>query len=176
MDPAEPFQSTVGAACSGDRNAYESLFGRNLPVLVAYLRSRIGGAMAKAESAEDLAQSVCREVLCDLPELEFRREDQFRAYLFLQARRKVLDRARYYQLPEGPSPEYCLRVYRTEYEANGGVDDYKIMGRRIASDISRSAASCASRCSRMTLSAASASCRCRACIKARCSASEAAYR
>lgn len=99
MDPAEPFQSTLGAACSGDRNAYESLFGRNLPVLVAYLRSRIGGAMAKAESAEDLAQSVCREVLCDLPELEFRREDQFRAYLFLQARRKVLDRARYYQLP-----------------------------------------------------------------------------
>ena len=36
MDPAEPFHSTVGAACRGDRNAYESLFGRNLPVLVAY--------------------------------------------------------------------------------------------------------------------------------------------
>ena len=98
MAPENPFHSTAGAACRGDQKAYDTLFGRNLPVLVAYLRNRIGGAMAKAESAEDLAQSVCREVLCDLPALEFRREDQFRAYLFLQARRKVLDRARYYQL------------------------------------------------------------------------------
>jgi RNA polymerase sigma factor (sigma-70 family) len=54
--------------------------------------------MARVESPEDLAQSVCREVLADLPELDFRREDQFRAYLFLQARRKVLDRARYYRV------------------------------------------------------------------------------
>ncbi len=98
MDPAESFPNTVSAAHSGDRRAYETLFGRNLPVLVAYLRNRIGGAMAKAETPEDLAQSVCREVLIDLPELEFGREDQFRAYLFLQARRKVLDRARYYQV------------------------------------------------------------------------------
>lgn len=99
MDPDSPFPSTVNAACRGDRGAYETLFGRNLPVLVAYLQKRIGGAMAKAESAEDLAQSVCREVLVDLSELEFHREDQFRAYLFLQARRKVLDRARYYKIP-----------------------------------------------------------------------------
>ena len=98
MDPAPSFSSTVGAACRGEDGAYATLFGRNLPVLVAYLRSRCRGAMARVESPEDLAQSVCREVLADLPELDFRREDQFRAYLFLQARRKVLDRARYYRV------------------------------------------------------------------------------
>lgn len=98
MDPVESFPSTVSAAHSGDRRAYETLFGRALPVLVQYLRKRIGGAVAKAETPEDLAQSVCREVLADLPELEFCREDQFRAYLFLQARRKVIDRVRYYQV------------------------------------------------------------------------------
>jgi RNA polymerase sigma-70 factor (ECF subfamily) len=98
MDPAPSFSSTVGAACRGEEGAYATLFGRNLPVLVAYLRSRCRGAMARVESPEDLAQSVCREVLADLPELDFRREDQFRAYLFLQARRKVLDRARYYRV------------------------------------------------------------------------------
>lgn len=98
MDPGPSFRTTVGAACHGDRDAHHTLFGRNLPVLIAYLRKRIGGAIARAESAEDLAQSVCREVLADLPALQFHREDQFRAYLFLQARRKLMDRARYYQV------------------------------------------------------------------------------
>jgi RNA polymerase sigma factor (sigma-70 family) len=98
VDSPAAFPSTVGAACRGDDRAYATLFGRNLPVLVGYLRRRMGGAIAKAESPEDLAQSVCREVLADLPQLEFRREDEFRAYLFLQARRKLLDRARYYHV------------------------------------------------------------------------------
>ena len=69
MDPAPSFSSTVGAACRGEEGAYATLFGRNLPVLVAYLRSRCRGAMARVESPEDLAQSVCREVLADLPSL-----------------------------------------------------------------------------------------------------------
>lgn len=41
---------------------------------------------------------------------------------------------RQFQLPEGPDPAYCLRVYRTEYEALGGTDDYKIRGRAIHSN------------------------------------------
>lgn len=42
--------------------------------------------------------------------------------------------ARYFQLPEGPKPEYCLRVHKTEWELLGNKDDYKIEGRYIATD------------------------------------------
>ncbi|MBL9076504.1 MAG: sigma-70 family RNA polymerase sigma factor [Planctomycetes bacterium] len=91
------FESRIQAAASGDDRAYGELFENNLPALVAYLRGRVGGELAGRESVRDLAQSVCREVLRDLGELEFRSEEQFRAYLFLQASRKVVDRYRYHK-------------------------------------------------------------------------------
>ncbi len=78
--------------------ALEQLFARNLPALVAYLRARVGGALAARESISDLAQSVCREVLLDQPQLHFPNEESFRAYLFLQASRKVVDRYRYHKM------------------------------------------------------------------------------
>lgn len=77
---------------------YEQLFARNLPALVAYLRARVGGALAARESISDLAQSVCREVLEDQARLQFPNEESFRAYLFLQASRKVIDRYRYHKM------------------------------------------------------------------------------
>ncbi len=74
---------------------YESLFQRNLPRLVAFIRARAGRAIAARESAVDLAQSVCREVLADMGEFEYRGDEAFRAWLFAQATRKILDRNRY---------------------------------------------------------------------------------
>lgn len=50
---------------------FDSLFQRNLPRLVAFIRARAGKAIALRESAADLAQSVCREVLADLKEFEY---------------------------------------------------------------------------------------------------------
>ncbi|MBX3462535.1 MAG: RNA polymerase sigma factor [Planctomycetes bacterium] len=91
------FESRIHAAVSGDRRAHDELFTRNLPALVAFLRAKVGGELSVRESVGDLAQSVCREVLLDLPRLEFRSEEQFRAYLFLQASRKVVDRYRYHK-------------------------------------------------------------------------------
>ncbi len=78
--------------------AFEQLFARNLPALVAYLRARVGGALAQRESVSDLAQSVCREVLQDRAELRFESEEAFRAFLFLQASRKVVDRYRFHKM------------------------------------------------------------------------------
>lgn len=45
----------------------------------------------------DLAQSVCREVLVDLSAFDFRSEEAFRGWLFLQATRKIVDRYRYHK-------------------------------------------------------------------------------
>ncbi len=91
------FDSRIQAAASGDPRAYGELFEQNLPALVAFLRGKVGGELAGRESVRDLAQSVCREVLRDVGQLRFRGEEQFRAYLFLQAARKVVDRYRYHK-------------------------------------------------------------------------------
>lgn len=91
------FESRVQAAASGDGHAYDALFAHNMPALVAFLRGKVGGELAGRESVRDMAQSVCREVLRDLGGLHFAGEEQFRAYLFLQASRKVIDRHRYHK-------------------------------------------------------------------------------
>lgn len=83
---------------SGDRQPtpdVEALFARNLPPLVAFVRARAGRAVAARESAIDIAQSVCREVLQDIGNLEYRGEEAFRGWLFMQATRKILDRNRF---------------------------------------------------------------------------------
>jgi RNA polymerase sigma-70 factor (ECF subfamily) len=93
----DDFETKVQAAAAGDRAAYDQLFEQNLPALIAFLRAKVGGELAERESVRDLAQSVCREVLRDIERLDFRAEEQFRAYLFLQAARKVVDRYRYHK-------------------------------------------------------------------------------
>ena len=93
----DDFETKVQAAAAGDRRAYDQLFEQNLPALIAFLRAKVGGELAERESVRDLAQSVCREVLRDIDRLDFRAEEQFRAYLFLQAARKVVDRYRYHK-------------------------------------------------------------------------------
>ena len=116
------FDSRVQAAASGDRAAYDELFASSMPALQAYLRSKVGGELAQRESVQDLAQSVCREVLRDIDQLVFRNPEQFRAYLFLQASRKVVDRYRYHkqemrdparvrELPEEGSEAAVLASY-----------------------------------------------------------------
>ncbi|MBL8898349.1 MAG: sigma-70 family RNA polymerase sigma factor [Planctomycetes bacterium] len=88
--------TTISAAAAGDANALNALFERNLPLLEAFLRVRAGRALQARESIRDLAQSVCREVLGDWEKIELRSEKEFRNYLFLEAGRKILKKARFH--------------------------------------------------------------------------------
>ncbi len=80
----------------GERHPLEQLIERNLPSLKAFLGTRVGPVLRGQESTADLVQSVCREVLQDQDVFEFQGEAAFRAWLFEVARRKMVDRHRYY--------------------------------------------------------------------------------
>lgn len=88
----------VDAAQRGDREAIEALLGEQFPALVRWLESRVGQDIRSRESISDLAQSVCREVLVDVERIEVRSEAEFRAWMFQQAGRKVIDRYRFYKM------------------------------------------------------------------------------
>ena len=89
-------RDTVIAASGGSRKAIAVLMGHQLPALQAFLRVRMGPGLSARESAEDLAQSVCREMLQDLDQFEYRGEEAFRKWLFQQAARKLIDKSRYW--------------------------------------------------------------------------------
>ena len=74
----------------------DRLLERHLPDLRAYLRRRARGLLAARESASDLAQSVCREVIEHVDRFEHGAEESFRAWLYRTAERKLVSRYRYY--------------------------------------------------------------------------------
>ena len=119
------FAAEIRAARSGEKRALTSLFQRNLPPLVAFIRARAGKAIAARESAADIAQSVFREVLQDADQIELQGEGAFRNWIYMQATRKVLDRAKFHgrdrrdasrevPIPEaGPAADALLDCYAT---------------------------------------------------------------
>lgn len=114
------------------RLALDRLLESQLPALLAFLRHRTGNALAARETVEDLAQSVCREILQDMPKLRFESEDKFRAYLFLQAVRKVVDRARFHRMEcRDQRRERCLPDTRSAAEQ--GIYSHLVTGTQVAS-------------------------------------------
>lgn len=123
MSQERDFAAEIVAARRGEPKALDSLFARNLPPLVAFIRARSGKAIAARESAVDIAQSVFREVLADAERIELLGEGAFRNWLFMQATRKVLDRAKFHGrdrrdfakevgIPEaGPAADALLACY-----------------------------------------------------------------
>lgn len=89
-------QDLLARAAAGDAAAKERLLIGNLPRLEAYLRLQAGAAVRRKESIRDLVQSVCLEVLRDLPEFEFRGEAQFRHWLCKHALHKLINKREYY--------------------------------------------------------------------------------
>lgn len=95
MDTRES-RPLVLQARGGDAAALHELMARHLPGLRAYIRLRCGPALRARESASDLAQSACRDVLGDLGAFQWNGEAGFRAWLYTAALRKIADRAQYW--------------------------------------------------------------------------------
>lgn len=81
-------------AASGDEQALATLLARHLPAMRAYVRAHMGPQLRAHESSSDLVQSVCRELLTHQERFQFPGEQQFLAWLYTTARRKISNRAR----------------------------------------------------------------------------------
>ncbi len=94
---SDPSRELVERATRGDGVAIDSLLERYLPDLCDFVRHRAGAALAQKESASDLVQSACREVLQHMDRFRYDGEDGFRRWLFATTLRKIQDRHRYWR-------------------------------------------------------------------------------
>jgi RNA polymerase sigma-70 factor (ECF subfamily) len=68
-----------------------------LPQLRGFVRLRMGPELRAKESASDLVQSTCREVLGHLDRFQHGGEVQFRRWLFTTALRKIKNKLAFYR-------------------------------------------------------------------------------
>ena len=99
----ERHATLVEQATQGDGDALDALLERHLPNLLTYVRLHAGPLLLGKESAIDLVQSVCRQVLGELDRFEYRGEPAFRKWLFTTALNKIRKRHRYWRA-EGRDP------------------------------------------------------------------------
>ncbi|MEQ8767301.1 MAG: RNA polymerase sigma factor [Planctomycetota bacterium] len=90
-------EKLVEAATRGDDIAIDELLNRYLPGLRAFIRLRSGRMLRAKESASDLAQSVCREVLQHMDRFQYGGESGFKSWLYTTALRKIANRQAFYQ-------------------------------------------------------------------------------
>ncbi len=95
MDPTrssvgpEQGDGLVAAAQRGEPGAIDALIAAHLDDLRAYVRLQLDPRLRVRESSSDVVQSVCREVLRDLPRFGDRGPGAFRAWLFAAALNKI---------------------------------------------------------------------------------------
>lgn len=94
--PPTESRGLVERVQAGDAQALEELLAMHMPRLRAFVRVRLGPRLAARESASDVVQSACRDVLGRLDSFRYGGEAGFRAWLYAAAARKVADRAEYW--------------------------------------------------------------------------------
>ena len=80
-----------------DQVELDALLERHLPALRAFVRLRAGRRVAEHESASDLVQSVCRELLTSAERFRYEGEAAFKSWLFTAALRKIIARDRHWR-------------------------------------------------------------------------------
>lgn len=89
-------ETLFARAQDGDRSVLPELLAAHADALVGFLRLHSTPRLRLLESAADLAQSTCREVLEDLDRFEFRDPASFRAWIFQRALMVLQRRQRYH--------------------------------------------------------------------------------
>lgn len=92
--PARHSGELLRASRAGDRDALEALLQHHLPGLRAFVRVKMSPLLRAKESAGDLVQSACCEILTALDDFEYRGEDAFRGWLYTAVWHKVLNKER----------------------------------------------------------------------------------
>lgn len=87
----------VQSASRGDPAAIAALLEAHLPRLRAFVRLRVGPELRQRESASDVVQSACREVLANMERFRYHGEEQFRRWLFTTALRKLADKVEHHR-------------------------------------------------------------------------------
>ncbi len=80
-----------------DAGGVEVLLARYLPGLRAFIRLRSGPLVRAREESEDLAQSVCREILQNAARFQHGDEVGFKHWLFTTALRRIQNRHDYWK-------------------------------------------------------------------------------
>ncbi len=119
--PANDSGALVALASRGDLPAVEELLERHIPGLRAYVRLRCGPVLRAKESASDIVQSACRDVLQNIGQFRYGGEAGFKAWLYEAATRKILDRAEYW----GAGKRDAARE-ATPQGAHGAADDRRL--------------------------------------------------
>jgi RNA polymerase sigma factor (sigma-70 family) len=94
---SEPERCADRDRAGGEPGAVEELLAAHLPALRAFVRLRMGPTLRMKESASDLVQSVCREILEHADRYRFPGEENFRSWLYTTALRVVKNKAKYWQ-------------------------------------------------------------------------------
>ena len=92
----EVAEALLSRATRGERPALDELIHHYLPQLRAFVRLRVGPDLRVRESESDIVQSVCRELVEDWDDLDYRGEEAFRGWLFTAALSKVREKARFH--------------------------------------------------------------------------------
>jgi RNA polymerase sigma factor (sigma-70 family) len=106
MPDAEPVRAPLA----------ERLLG-HLPGLTRFVRRRMGAELASRESASDIVQSTCRELLHAAAEFEDQGDASFQRWLRSAAEHKLRNRARYWRAQRRDAPARALGAALNDAEA-----------------------------------------------------------
>jgi len=92
--PAPDSHDLVRRTQAGDAAALQDLLLQHQAALRAFVRAKMTPLLRAHESAEDLVQSACRELLGKLDDFHWRGEEAFRAWLYTGVLHKLQHRER----------------------------------------------------------------------------------
>ena len=90
------FEELIEKAKQGRRDALEALLVPHLPSLSAFARLRLSGRLARRESAADIVQSVCGDVIAGIGGVRAKDEEGFRSWLFSILYTKLRNKERFH--------------------------------------------------------------------------------